>query len=180
MHVDDDEEIDGAVAAVLVIVAFELARRGRDWLAHLADELDRAFVEADHRSLGIGRFGIKVEHVFHAGDVFAIDMGNAPHVLAPRLDVIFGQPPANRLVRQTPMFSTRDQSARPKLPSTKRRLFRYTVEPPTATVQAISSSLLPASAASNIWARLSLRAACLPPLNIVVSASRSAWLNSIR
>ena len=36
MHVDADEEIDGAVAAVLAIVAFELARLGRDRLAHLA------------------------------------------------------------------------------------------------------------------------------------------------
>src|SRR5208282_1896128 len=57
-------------------------------------------------------------------------------------------------------------SARSRLPSTKRRLVRYTVEPPTATVRAISSSLQPASAASNIWARLSLRAARLPLLNI--------------
>src|SRR5450759_2935681 len=52
-------------------------------------------------------------------------------------------------------------SARSRLPSTKRRLVRYTVEPPTATVRAISSSLRPASAASNIWARLSLREARL-------------------
>ena len=63
-----DDEIDGAVAAVLVIVAFELARLGRDRLAHLADELDRALVEAD------GRFGIEVEHIFHAGDIFAVDI----------------------------------------------------------------------------------------------------------
>ena len=42
MHVDADEEIDGAVAAIFAIVAFELARLGRDRLAHLADELDRA------------------------------------------------------------------------------------------------------------------------------------------
>ena len=54
VHVDTDEEIDGAVAAVLVIVTFELARFGRNRLAHLADQLDRAFVEADHRPLGIG------------------------------------------------------------------------------------------------------------------------------
>ena len=71
-------------------------------------------------------------------------------------------------------------SARSKLPSTKRRLIRYTVEPPTATARAISSSLLPASAASKIWARLSLRADRLPLLNIVVSSQRSAWLNSTR
>src|SRR6204780_5957118 len=62
-------------------------------------------------------------------------------------------------------------SARSRLPSTKRRLVRYTVEPPTATVRAISSSLQPASAASNIWARLSLRAARLPLLNIAVSTA---------
>ncbi len=44
MDVDADEEIDRAVAAVLVIVALELARFGRDWLADLADELDRAYM----------------------------------------------------------------------------------------------------------------------------------------
>jgi hypothetical protein len=54
MDVDADEEIDGAVAAVLVIVALELARLGRDWLADFADELDRALVEADHRPVGMG------------------------------------------------------------------------------------------------------------------------------
>ena len=57
-------------------------------------------------------------------------------------------------------------SAGSRLPSTKRRLVRYTVEPPTATLSAIASSLTPASAASRICARLSLRAACLPPLSI--------------
>lgn len=36
IHVDADEEIDGAVAAVLAIVAFELARFGWDRLANLA------------------------------------------------------------------------------------------------------------------------------------------------
>jgi hypothetical protein len=100
MHVDADEEIDGAVAVVLVVVTFELTRLGRDRPAHLADELDRAFVEADHRPPGIGRFGIEVEHVFHAGDIFAVNPGNAPHVLAPGLETVFGQPPAHRLARQ--------------------------------------------------------------------------------
>src|SRR6202022_2268474 len=100
MRVDADEEIDGAVAAVLVIVTFELTRLGRDRLSYLADELDRALVEADHRLLGIGRFGIEVEYVFHAGDIFAIDPGNAPHILAPAIQTVFGQPPAHRLARQ--------------------------------------------------------------------------------
>src|SRR6266699_2018554 len=71
-------------------------------------------------------------------------------------------------------------SAASRLLTTKRRLVRYTVEPPTPTLIAISLSLAPASAASKICARLNLRAACLPPLRSAVSAPRSAWLRSIR
>jgi hypothetical protein len=62
--------------------------------------LDRALVEADHRPLGIGRFGIEVEHVIHAGNIHAVDPGNTPHILAPGLETVFGQPPAHRLARQ--------------------------------------------------------------------------------
>jgi hypothetical protein len=46
-------------------------------------------------------------------------------------------------------------------------------EPPTPTLLAISSSLAPASAASKICARLSLRDAWLPPLSSALSAVRS-------
>src|SRR5215831_12391392 len=69
-------------------------------------------------------------------------------------------------------------SAASRLPSTKRRLVRYTVEPPTPTLLAISSSLAPASAASKICARLSLRTACRPPPSRALSSSRSVWLSS--
>ena len=41
-------------------------------------------------------------------------------------------------------------SASSRLPSTKRRLVRYTVDPPTETLFEIASSLTPASAASRI------------------------------
>src|SRR5207248_502974 len=71
-------------------------------------------------------------------------------------------------------------SAASRLPSTKRRLVRYTVEPPTPTLPAIASSLAPASAASRICARFSLRAAHLPPLSSAFSSSRSPWLSSTR
>src|SRR5882762_7574961 len=47
-------------------------------------------------------------------------------------------------------------SAASRLPSTKRRLVRYTVEPPTPTLAAMFSSLAPASAASNILRALEL------------------------
>lgn len=41
VDVDKDKEIDGTVAAVLLVVALKLARLGRDGLADLADELHR-------------------------------------------------------------------------------------------------------------------------------------------
>src|SRR6185437_637776 len=47
MRVEGNEEIDGAVAAVLVIVALALPRLSRNRLTHLADELDGGLVEAD-------------------------------------------------------------------------------------------------------------------------------------
>jgi hypothetical protein len=75
MNVEDDEEIDGAVTAVLVVAAFKLAWLSRDRLAHFANQLDRAFVETDHRSLRIRRFGIEVEHIFHAGDILPSTFG---------------------------------------------------------------------------------------------------------
>src|SRR6516164_128444 len=51
MGLEEDEEIDGAVAAILVIVAFGPSGCGRDRLARFANDLDGAFVEADHRPL---------------------------------------------------------------------------------------------------------------------------------
>src|SRR6266550_2568096 len=54
------------------------------------------------------------------------------------------------------------------------------VEPLTPRVVAICSSPEPASAAKRICARLSLRAACRPPLKSAVSSSCSDWLRSTR
>ena len=97
MDIEEDEQVDRSIALVLAVVALEPARLGCDRLAHLADELRRALVEADHRAFWIGSLGVEVEHVLHPGDVFAIHLRNAPHVLAPRLEVVFGQPAAHRL-----------------------------------------------------------------------------------
>ena len=63
------------------VEALQLSRPGGNGLARLADELDRALVEADHWALGAGRFGRGIEHILHAGDVVGVDLGNAPHVL---------------------------------------------------------------------------------------------------
>src|SRR5271169_1758923 len=79
--------------------ALELARLGRDRRANLADELGRALVEANHWPIRIGRLGIEIEHVLHPGNVFSVDLWNAPHVLAPRLQIVFGQAPAHGFPR---------------------------------------------------------------------------------
>src|SRR3954469_7474291 len=73
VRIEGDEEIDGAVAAVLVIVALALSGPGRDRLTLLADELDGGLVETNQRPGGIWRLGVEIEHVLHAGDVFAIE-----------------------------------------------------------------------------------------------------------
>ena len=103
MGVKEDEEIDGAVAAILVIETFGPSRRGRDRLARFADELGGAFVEADHWSLRIGLLDIEAEHILHAGDVLGVDLGDAPHVLLPGLEMVLGQASADGLTRETVM-----------------------------------------------------------------------------
>src|SRR5215831_2821473 len=73
MHVEEDEQIGRSIALILAVETFELAWSGRDRLAHLTDELCRTLVETDHRAHRIG-----------------VDLRNAPHVLAPWFQVIFG------------------------------------------------------------------------------------------
>jgi hypothetical protein len=108
MGVEEDEQIDGAVAAIFAVVALKLARLGGNGLTHFADELGRAFVEADHGSLGIGRLGIEVEHILHTGDVFPVDLGDAPHVFAPGLQMVLRQPSTDRFGRQLVMVGEPD------------------------------------------------------------------------
>jgi hypothetical protein len=97
VDVEKDEQIDRAVAPILAVVALELPRLGQDRLADLADELGRALIEAHYGVLWVGSLGVEVEHVFHAGDIAAVDPRNAPHVLAPGLEVVLCQAPAHRL-----------------------------------------------------------------------------------
>jgi hypothetical protein len=106
--VEEDEQIDGAVATIFAVIALKLTRLGGDRLTNLADELGRALVEADHRSLGIGRLGIEVEHILHAGDVFPVDLGDAPHVFAPGLQTVLRQPSTDGLRRQLFMVGEPD------------------------------------------------------------------------
>src|SRR5882762_2240676 len=94
MHVEEDEEVGRPIALILAVEALKLTRLGLDRLADLANQLSRALVETDHWALRIGRLSIEVEHILHAGDELAVDLRDAPHVLAPGLELVFGQTPA--------------------------------------------------------------------------------------
>jgi hypothetical protein len=111
MHVEEDEQIGCAITLVLAIITLQLSRLGLDRLANLADELDRAFVETDHRALPIRLFSIEVEHIFHAGDELAVDPRDAPHVLAPGLELVFRQTTAHGLARDVVVLGEPDQFA---------------------------------------------------------------------
>jgi hypothetical protein len=112
MHVEEDEQVGGPVAFILAVVALKLTRLGLDWRTHLADELDRALVETDHWALRIGLFGIEVEHILHAGDELAVDLRNAPHVLAPGLELVFSQAPPHGLAGDVVVLGEPDQFIR--------------------------------------------------------------------
>jgi len=43
------------------------------------------------------RFGIEIKEIFHAGDVFTVDLGDTPHFLLRRLQIVFVQPMADIL-----------------------------------------------------------------------------------
>src|SRR3546814_220438 len=60
-----DEQIDGAVAAILVVIALQPSRPGRDWLTCFADELNRALVAPDTPALRLGVFPIETAQTPH-------------------------------------------------------------------------------------------------------------------
>lgn len=58
---------------VFRIVTVSLSRFLDDRHAHIADELDWTFIEADDGSLRIMGLSVEVEEILHPGDIFAID-----------------------------------------------------------------------------------------------------------
>ena len=73
--VEKHEQIGGFVAPVFAVVALDPPGFGRDRQARLSYKLNRALVEADYRSLGVRRLGVRIEHVLDAGDVVGVDLG---------------------------------------------------------------------------------------------------------
>jgi hypothetical protein len=83
MHIEEDEQVGRPIALVFAVVALKLPR-----------------------------LGIEVEHILHAGDVLAVHLRNAPHVLAPGLEVVFGQAPAHGLPGEAVVLGEPDQFTR--------------------------------------------------------------------
>ena len=109
--------------------------------ARFADELGWAFVEADHGPLRVKLLGIEVEHILHAGDELGVDLGDAPHVLLPRLEMVLGrQASADGFTRETIMVGQLDPSRQPAAPASSGRDLRAGFEQVVAMRRA--SSLL--------------------------------------
>ena len=98
VRIKKHEQIGCAIAAIFIIITLGLAGFCRDRLAHLADQLRRTFIEANHRMFRIGCFGVEIEHILHSCDVGAVHLRNAPHIALPRFQIVLGQMPAHRLV----------------------------------------------------------------------------------
>ena len=103
-------------------LTLRLTRLSRDRLAHLADQLCRGLIKANHRAHRISLFGVEIKHVLHPRDIGAIDLRNAPHVPPPRLQIVLGEAPTYRLTRHPFMVSQSDyrsgqQIQRPALAS---------------------------------------------------------------
>ncbi|MCS4054455.1 hypothetical protein [Salinibacter ruber] len=60
LRLEAHEEVSSLEAAVLVVNLFRSTRSGWTSRSGLADQLDRLFVDADHRTLWIVRFCIQV------------------------------------------------------------------------------------------------------------------------
>ena len=73
------------VALIFVIVPLGLAWLGCNRLMGLADQLGRALIKTDNGAL---RHRSRVH--LHACSIFAIRLWECPHLLAPRLELIFG------------------------------------------------------------------------------------------
>jgi hypothetical protein len=100
VHVHAHEQVRRPVAHVLVVALAQLARLRGHRHPRLADQLDRRLVEGHHGALGVGGLGVQVEHILHSRDVLAVDLRDAPHLLAPRLELVLRQAAAHGGVAQ--------------------------------------------------------------------------------
>ena len=73
------ENIGRAAPLVLVIPPRFPSRLGRRGGAHVGVQRDWLLIQTHHRFLGIVGLFIRLQNVFHLGDVLVIEFGHAPH-----------------------------------------------------------------------------------------------------
>jgi hypothetical protein len=73
------ENIGRTAPLVLVILPRFPSRLGRRGGAHVGVQRDWLLIQTHHRFLGIVRFFISLQHIFHLGDVLVIQFGHTPH-----------------------------------------------------------------------------------------------------
>jgi len=98
VDVDKHEDVGSPVAHILVVETSSLARFGAHRHALFTDQLSWRFIEAHDRMPLVGRFGVQREYVLHASDILGVDLGDAAHLLQPRLELQLVEPTTNGLV----------------------------------------------------------------------------------
>ncbi len=87
---ESKEPMGCAVADVLEVETFRLARRRRQWRSRLADELLTGLVQANHRPIRVEGTMVNLQHVFHRTDKLRVRFRrDAPLLLQPRLHLVF-------------------------------------------------------------------------------------------
>lgn len=89
LWLEQEEEIGGAAPAVFIIDALRAPRCGRQRRADFREQLPGLLIKTDDRALRIVGLGIKIENIFHPPDKIGPHLGDAPMLLAPRLQSVF-------------------------------------------------------------------------------------------
>src|SRR6266536_6035966 len=80
VHVERHEDVRGAVATVLVVVARSTPGLGAHRYAFLTNELSRCFVEADDSGARRRLGRVQIKDVLHSRDEFSVDLWDTPHL----------------------------------------------------------------------------------------------------
>ena len=64
-RVTEQEDVAGAAAPILVVLAPRSSRLGGQRFSHVGQQLGCGLVKAHHRTVGVVGFAVQVQHVFH-------------------------------------------------------------------------------------------------------------------
>ena len=82
-------QIANSLALVFRIFAGRFSGLGGRRLADFGNQLQRAFVKANNRSLRVVRFCVQVQNIFHRGDKVSADFRDTPLLFLPGFKRVF-------------------------------------------------------------------------------------------